>query len=223
MNKIRDEDMAVLSSAVRINLENGTRLNIEIEEVTIPLKSTFIGMESNQYLILSYPTPFAEIKNKLFSGNHIIVKYFSRGTVYAFQSKVVYVMSKPVNLLFLEYPKIIQRQDLRSQKRMSCCIPARLTAGEEETHGSIMDISKGGCRYQVRKIECANIRSLDVDEEITLNFPFPGKEGEIEVFGDTKSIRHDRNGLDLGIMFYRNPPDIQNSISQYILSVYDFI
>ncbi len=145
------------------------------------------------------------------------------GTVYAFQSKVIESTSKPVKLLFLEYPKIIQHQDLRTQKRMSCYIPVKIKSNDEEANGAILDINKGGCRSHIKKVECENIQFIEIEDQITLIFPFPGIEGELEVAGSIRNVRRDSDGMELGVMFSRNSAEIQDKIAQYILSVYDFI
>jgi len=223
MNKEYNNEIDLLNTGVRINLDIGTQLSIEIEEVLMPLKSIFIGMDSNRYLIISCPTPFAPIKHKLYTGNHIILKYFHKGTVYAFQSKVIDITTKPIKLLFLEYPKIVQRQDLRKQKRMSCYIPVKIKFNKEEANGAILDINEGGCRSHIKKMECKDIQSVQVEDQITLLFPFPGIEGELAVSGSIKNLSCDSEGMNLGILFSKNSAEVQDRIAQYILSVYDFI
>ena len=223
MNEISDETIPFLSSGVRINLAIGTKLFIEIEGVAIPLKSKFLGMEPNQYLIIACPTPLAPVRHKLYEGNHIILKYFYKGTVYAFQSKMIEAIYKPVKLLFLEYPKIVQHKDLRRQKRMSSYIPTKINFSDEMSQGAILDINQGGCRCHIKKIESENLQEIENECQLSLVFPFPGVEGELEVFGFIKNVMENDEGMDLGIKFDKNSAEVQDKIAQYILLVYDFI
>ena len=106
---------------------------------------------------------------------------------------------------------------------MNCYIPVKIKFNEGEANGAILDINKGGCRSHIKKIECENIQSVEIDDQISLIFPFPGIEGELEVLGNIRNIRRDKDGMELGAMFGRNTTEIQDKIAQYILSVYDFI
>jgi len=213
----------LFNAGVRISLDMGMQLNIEIEGVSMPLHSEFVGMENSQYIIIKIPQPYSSIKHKLFKGNQIIAKYLTQGTVYAFQTKILEIIAKPVRLLFLEYPKIIQHRDLRSHKRISCFIPVNIEYGDKELSGAMLDINKGGCRCQINKSTKDELSSLKVKDSILLKFPFPGVEGNIEISGEISNIKKNKTDLHTGVMFRDTSEEVKQTIERYIVSVYDFI
>ncbi len=207
----------------RISIESGTQLQIEIEGVAYRFKSVLIGMEPDEYLIIKTPmvpsdAPFGSIKHKLFRGSQIVVRYLYKGIVFGFQSKLIEAIYTPIKLLFVEYPKIIEHHDLRSQVRVDCLLPAKIKIKDEEKHGVILDISKKGCRYRIKALEDEKLPSIQIDEKITLRLQFPGIEDEHLVSGKVKNISRDYQEMSLGIEFHEITPEVQNIISQYILA-----
>ncbi|MBW1765386.1 MAG: PilZ domain-containing protein, partial [Deltaproteobacteria bacterium] len=99
----------------------------------------------------------------------------------------------------------------------------KIKTNEGESKGVILDINRKGCRCHINKIEYKSLQPMDIDIKNTLLFPFPGIEGELEIRGLTRNIQRDGDGVDLGIVFSQNQAAIHDKISQYILSVYDFI
>ncbi|MCP4715712.1 MAG: flagellar brake protein [Deltaproteobacteria bacterium] len=213
----------LFDSGVRIALDIGTPLHLELEGVAMPLQSDFVGMATDRYIIIGSPNLYSQVKHKLFAGNHIIVKYLFNGTVYAFQSKLIETINKPVRLVFLEYPKIVQRKDLRDHKRMTCYFPVKLIYENEVVAGVILDINKKGCRCKTQIQRSDNISTVNIDDPMDLKFPFPGIEGEMQIPGAVTNIYKDGLGLDIGIKFKETSLEVERIISQYILSVYDYI
>ena len=78
------ENVDHLDIGKRILLEPGTQLQIEIEGVTSRFKSTLVGMEPDEYLIVKTPKAAlsGSIKNRLFRGNQIVIRYLHKGTVF---------------------------------------------------------------------------------------------------------------------------------------------
>ncbi len=115
----------------RISIELGTQLEIEIEGVPTRFKSSLVGIEPDEYLIIKAPEAALpdSIKNKLFRGNQIVVRYLCKGTLFGIQSQLVQVTSTPIRLLFVEYPKTIENYDLRSHERIDCFFPAKIKMG----------------------------------------------------------------------------------------------
>lgn len=198
----------------------GTQVNFKIDGVEIALTSEFVGMEEKEYLILKFPKPFRFIKNKLFPGNIITIEYLFKGTIYAFQTRLFATIDKPVKLVFLEYPKIIQRHDLRSDNRLDCFIPAKIKIGKQTFSGVIMDISPKGCRWHSK--ELTDEVSILSYEDITLICQFPGKIGELEVIGKAKNVKKSKQEKVLGFVFDKGSIEAQKMITQYIFSAKDY-
>lgn len=206
----------------RICLEIGIPIQLKMEGVAFPLQSVLVGMEIDEYLIIKIPAQYTNVKHKLITGVDIIVRYLYRGTVYGFQTKLIEIISKPVKLLFLEYPKIIEHYDLRSQKRAESIFPATIMIKDKTNHGAIIDVSKNGCRCSIQNSRKEPLPPVQIDDEIVLNCKFPGVEGDREVLGKIKNIRRSRKELIIGVEFLRLELKIHDLISQYLYAVEDF-
>lgn len=206
----------------RINLELGTELQVELTDVAMPLYSSFLGMDAGEYLIIKSPSPYNMVKQKLYKGNELVIKYLYNGTIYAFQSKLIEHISKPFKLLFLEYPKIIEKHELRSFKRAKCFFPAQFAADKKKCQGLILDISRRGCRFQFQLGSGESPPSLKVDDQIHLYCKFPGIEGDIEISGTLRNIKKTKQEITLGVSFSKtNPEEINNVITKYIFSIFE--
>jgi len=208
----------------RISIELGTQLEIEIEGVPTRIKSSLVGIEPDEYLIIKAPEAALpdSIKNKLFRGNQIVVRYLCKGTLFGFRSQLVQVTSTPIRLLFVEYPKTIEAYDLRSHERVDCFLPAKIEIKDEEKNGAILDISEGGCRCVIKSSEGEKLPSVQIGELITLSCQFPGTESEQVISGEVKNVGMDKQKAVLGIQFHEIAPGLQNIIAQYISTVNEF-
>jgi c-di-GMP-binding flagellar brake protein YcgR len=207
----------------RISVEIGTPVKVELEDIEIPMQSSIVGLENDKYIIIKAPEPFKRIKHKLYTGNEMIVRYISGGTVYAFQTKVMETILKPIPLLFIEYPRIIQRHDLREQKRTNCHMPTRIIVGETENIGCIVDMAKFGCRCIVQASKNSKLIKYDLENQITMKSIFPGSKDIVCISGVIKNVKRTKAEYDLGILFTKETPvESQKIISWFISTIEEF-
>lgn len=206
-----------------ISIKLGTQVKIEIEGVGIRLRGTLVGMEPGEYLIVKLQdATFDGLKDGLFQGNKIIVRYVYEGSVFGFLSKLIETILTPIKLLYIEYPRIIENFDLRSQKRMDCFLPSSIIIRDEERQGSILDISEGGCCFLINMLKGEKLLSVQIDEQITLRCQFPGIEGEQMVSGKARKFSMDKKETALRIQFYDLDPEVKNTIAHYISTAEEF-
>jgi hypothetical protein len=206
----------------RISLEMGTELQVEFMDVTIPTYSALVGMEGDLYMVVKSPAPYNLVKQKIYTGNELIIKYLFGGTVYAFQTKIIDAISKPFKLLFLEYPKIIEKHELRSFKRAKCFFPAKLLFDQKECPALVVDISRRGCKCQVKVLPGEKYPAFRIDETLHLFSKFPGIEGDVKIGGTIRNLKKNKQEIVLGIGFSKtNPESIQQLINQYMLAIYE--
>lgn len=218
------EKVNVRSSAVRISIDIGTKLYLQIDGVDFILQSMFIGMETNEYIIIKSPSSLFKIKHKLFRGNDIVVKYVCKG-IHTFQTRVIehitkkVSMAKPLSMLIIEYPKIIQSHDPRSHTRMHCFIPSTITGKNNKGVGAVLDISRVGCRWQMKAtLKEEKIPSFSVNEKVTVECKSPGVKESLILVGDVRTIKRNKQELTLGVLFRKRSQEVQNEIAHYLLS-----
>jgi c-di-GMP-binding flagellar brake protein YcgR len=159
------------------------------------------------------------IKNRLFQGNKIVVRFLYEGTIFGFQSELIKAIFDPIKLLFISYPKIIARHELRSQKRFESFLPSDLSIKNKMFRGVILDISERGCRCLIKASQGENMPNITINQDLTINFQLPGVENEMTISGIVKNFKRDINELHLGIQFDKISQPVQNKINQYVLSV----
>jgi len=199
----------------------GTQLQIEIEGVSSRLKSNLVGMVLNKCLIMD--APFVNnIKNRLFQGNKIVVRFMYEGTVFGFESELIKAISDPIKAIFVSYPKIIARHELRSQKRIESFLPSELMIKNKMYRGVILDITERGCRCLIKASGVEKLPSIMIEEDLIITFHLPGIEDKMAISGIVKNLQRDDKELHLGIKFDKIPHLVQNKINQYVSSIEAF-
>jgi hypothetical protein len=206
----------------RISLEIGVPFQLKLVDVAFPLQSVLVGMEIDEYLIIKIPSQFSNVKHKLYPGVEIIVRYIYQGIVFGFQTKLTDVIFKPVKLLFLEYPKIIEHHELRSHKRAHSIFPATIQIKDKISNGAIIDISKSGCRCHILATPKNLLPPAQIDEDILLTCKFPGLNGDHKIMGIIRNIEKSRKDLIMGVEFKFIEEKINDHINNYIYSIEDF-
>lgn len=217
-------DIDKINMGPQLSMQIGVPMRLEIDGISIPVESAFVGVEEN-YLILRAPNPYNLVEHKIFKGAELIVKYISHGTVFAFQSKVYGNITEPIKLLVLEYPKIVQKHELRKQRRTKCYIPVTVKVNDNEMNGAIVDITKKGCRCLISKpLENKKFSVINIDNKVELNCKFPGIKGKIPLAGKIKNIKKCKKEFDLGIMFSSDSKkESVKIVSWYVTTIEDYI
>lgn len=211
------DDDKILNQGVRLALELGIRLKVEIAGVDILLESSFVGFV-DEYIIITPPMPYQQIQHKLFDGVELVVRYFYQGTIYAFQTRLLSQIEKPTKLLFIEYPKLIQKSELRSEKRSFCYIPAVVSKGDKDNQATIVDIAKSGCHFTVSGKNNKRLMFFKVEEKVSVKCKFPGVKVPVEIIGVVKNVRSSRYETSVGLQFHENTADVTQKIIKWYLS-----
>ncbi|MBF0117264.1 MAG: flagellar brake protein [Desulfobacterales bacterium] len=200
----------------KLKIDAGTRLQLFIKGVTIPVTSIFIGMKTDEYVVISQPAPFQPIKHRLVKDAHLVVKFLYEGTVSAFQTKVLGTVSDPIKLTILSFPDIVQNYNLRSLKRINCYLPIKLLINGEIRDGVIRDISKKGCRCKVQPGD--DKKSIIKGKEIAMKCQFPGIKEEQGIIGRIMNAQEldNKKELDVGIEFIKMSSYLSSVLPQYI-------
>jgi hypothetical protein len=183
-----------------IFIETGTVLSLTFDGFESSVESTFVGKKSNQYIVITPPSGFDMIEKKLLKADRIKIKYLFEGDIFEFDSRLTKIAHDPLMLLLLQYPASVEKQELRSLKRIHCFISAQVEIHKEMRDGVIKDISKRGCRCEFETSKNME-KTVRLDDRIALNFCFPGIVDRQEILGRIKDIQTEDSKLDLGIEF----------------------
>ncbi|WP_022665179.1 DUF4388 domain-containing protein [Desulfospira joergensenii] len=190
-------------------LEIGIKLLVDFEDLDLCLRSTLVGIEHGKYLLLKAPVPFESLERDGIQGGELIIKSLYKGTIYAFRSRLMALISEPSRLMFIQYPERIEHHELRAHKRFRCSIVAQARVDESERGGVIENISMGGCRCAIESFSSDQepARTL-LQETIPFRCRFPGTQKEVRFMGQVKNTQQKTDEVAVGVEFmYREDSD----------------
>ena len=188
------------------SLKIGAFLQIRLKESKTMMKAVFVGKKKDEYFVITRSESPESSNVMLSPEKEIIARHLYNNRVYEFKSKIIKIISNPVELVLLDWPGSCHLRELRSIKRINCSVSTSVELKSETEakglSGVIKDINKNGCR-------CLFIFSDTIkntfknDEELLLTFAFPGTNGVQEVFGHIKNIQtaEDKVSINVGIEF----------------------
>ena len=198
------DNIALLDKENDIYIEIGTKLNMVIEGSKLSAESIFVGNKTGEYIVITPPSQIGSVRDELFKGNKVDIKYLYQGQILEFQTRLIEVIHEPIQLILLEYPKNVRERELRSQKRINCFVSAKIEVETEKNNGVITgvikDISKSGCRFLIQSSKSAE-NMFRINELIALKCHFPGIVGEQEAFGRVLDIQKKDDEISIGIQF----------------------
>jgi len=80
-------------------LEIGIKLLIDFNDLSVSFQSTLVGIEQGKYLLLKAPGQFGRTDQDRFKIENLTIKSLYKGTIYAFRSKLMSIISKPSKLM----------------------------------------------------------------------------------------------------------------------------
>lgn len=203
----------------RLNIELGCQVSIQVEGMEERLTSYLVGMLLNTYLIIETPSIIG-IGDLLPKGSPVVVRYLYLGEVFGFCSTVLGSTTLPFKIIFLSYPEVIEKINLRKKPRISCSIPASLNYRDLEIKGIIENINSGGCKFTTTQdAEDPEIQQISIEDDIQLFFPLFGLEGIKEFHGIVRNNNCDSKRIELGIEFKKLDVEISNMIDSYVEKV----
>ena len=216
------EGLLELDKSEGIYIDIGTQVYLNIEGVTYSVTSIFVGLLKDEFMIITLPRRYKSVKNKLFASNKMVVKYLHDGSAYAFQSSIIEMITTPIKALAIEYPKVVQKRELRSIKRANVVIPGRIEAKKVEFPIVIFDLSKNGCRfqYQEQKTTMTTFREGDL---MRIFCKFPGVASEVGALAVVRNIKREKNILSIGAAFQDLNSDFLTPLMRYLFDIEDFI
>lgn len=203
-------------------LEIGHEVLIEIQGLGRRFKTTLIGGEVGQYIIVKPPQTRAGME-ALLPGTLLTLRFvMSRGRICGFQSEVRQITRKPPRLLFISYPATFEVLNLRKHDRVHCYQPVTFYVEAQEHSGHIMNISTGGCLITMPPLG-SHMADFSEGSEAFLNFRKFESEDYSYVQGRIKKAMHERDHTKVAIEFDTLTDDVRECIESYVNAVYDHL
>jgi c-di-GMP-binding flagellar brake protein YcgR len=213
-----DKLLSHIGYGMRLNVELGNMLYLDIQETEEIYSSVLIGLEPLEYLIVR-PQFSQDIHCLLSVGQKISIRYQALGNEYGFKTHIIAITDEPCRLIFLSYPRTVESIEIRKEKRVGCYIPATVNMANRKIKGVISDISTSGCRFIVKLPEHLQPRQLQLVDTVVLLFPFIGLDGVQEFAGRVRNTTIDRKRISMGLEFVGIKDDIIHRIDDYILKL----
>lgn len=185
-----------INRSQRLFIELGTALLLEPESPDRTASSQLIGMQVGSYLIVQ----LAEhnwVRSRLQKGESLSAKYILSDDVYGFKTRIIRTIEDPDYLLFLEYPDDVESCNIRSEKRVECFLPVRLSLGPVSLKGIIVNINRSGC---LCRVDDSPDLELDSVTAVGLELPY-GQFETLSITAEIRSARTKENQTSFGLLF----------------------
>ena len=217
-----DRRVASAPQEMRLNIELGGLVQLQIEKEDVRFSGALVGMECDKYLILRV-SGSKGLKKNLAEGVETVCRYVQNGAVYGFRTIVLASIQYPMPLLFLAYPAITENINLRQEERIDCLLPSEVVLGKTVMTGIILDVSHHGCKLALKAADGANVPSLSLNNDIVVKAQLSAKS-ETETFtGKVRNIKMDNDRIVLGIQFADTPFETAERLTAYIRNVLSLV
>jgi len=180
----------------RLFIELGTSLLIETDEKIKSFPGKLVGMKVGDYLIVEV----SGIKSDtitLSKNEPVQVKYINLDDIYTFSSMVLVILSQPGNLVFLQYPDLVESCNIRGHKRIECFLPIQIKINEQQDPGIVTNISSKGCLCMIDQFQPdENINNRNVE----LLFSYGDLE-TLSISGEIRNSQIQGSQIKLGVYF----------------------
>ena len=200
----------------------GNIVDVEILTPTASkrIKTEFVGLLSERFIILNFPTPkrLSNADEYLKDGVVVIVRAVLEsggGQVIAFRQQVMSVSSHPARLLYLHFPKQVQLFSLRSQTRIPTLIPAKMVLdSERQLEGVIKDISLTGVMFESKSEDVSELKGSQI--KLVLD---KTKKGMSEFTGQVCSIKSTNACTQFGIQLLASEGEIKTFMQNHLIDL----
>ncbi len=196
-------------------VSHGTRLQLRLTQPDETISGILVGMIHEKLLIVNIKA-YSDVTT--LKDRNAQISYLYEGNLIEFSTPVVEVLNHPAQLVFLDFPKKIQKKTLRSLDRTPCYLPVLLVTNNQVHKSVINNISDSGCNV-VLKPMAGQSPKLGMKEIIKLNFKLPGSPVDIEISGKIRNVKKDDKEINVGVQFSYIGDDISNLLNAFIATL----
>lgn len=168
-------------------------------------QSQLVGVKENSYLLIEQPnlTRYGSLRDKMISKQKLIIRTIDEkmsGDIIGFRTVVNFKLFEPERLLAITYPSSVEIIELRKESRAIVQEPCIVmdAGNEKKQEGVITDLSKGGCRIEIKGGEDL---SFNVNDKVNLSFTHPISKEDNQKTATIRSCRKQSSNFILGLSF----------------------
>ena len=187
---------------MKLEAEIGTELQLEIEGSDGRVRTSLVGVITDELLIVQITSQLAQLINELDELPIVTLRGISRGQAFGFKSKALSCLNEPKPLLIVSFPKSIAKQDIRRNRRVKCLLPAKFAQDTTGISGVIADLSNSGCHFQTSiDLNDHQAAIVQLENAVLLSFQLPGKETPKTVEAVVRNTYVDKSTVHIGFEF----------------------
>lgn len=147
-----------------------------------------IGYLKGESFLVTMPRESGALA-KIFPHDEYIVRYFKGKNIIAFKTKILHVATIPYYHLHLEFPKELEKIEIRQAERINISITAQTLVQGEKHWSVIRDISAGGAQVVIND----EVGKAEDHVELFFDLKIGEIEREIHLVALIRNVRKGKN------------------------------
>lgn len=207
----------VMIPGIKMDISLGKDVVIRVPGHEHSYRGKIVGYDPYDYVIAKVRLP-SRVRKELSLGGEIVLKYIKDGTVYGFKTTVHNAITSPSSLIFFDYPRVIEKIELRRKKRTACSIEGSLHAADGAHNCLVVNISETGCKISAHARSRDKISDTKVDDTLFVVMNL-GSEGTLKVPIATRNVHQEHGVITIGAMFLDIMKEEEERIRKYLARV----
>jgi len=166
--------------------------------------------------------PSVTTRHPLRAGDTVVVRCAHEGTLYGFRTQVKSHAFRPQASMTLARPTEVGMQHLRQDDRVPCLIPASVSVGEKQLSGMLIDLSRGGCRFNSETTVDAPA-AIAPGTRVMIRFPLFQMGEQQSASGTVRSANLIDGVLRIGVEFGELSASVSDCVEAYIAGLIDIV
>ena len=199
---------------VQLDISLGKEVVIRVPDVEHAYRGKIVGFDPYDFIIANVRLPSA-VRGQLTFGGQLVLKYVHKGTIYGFRAAVHNAISSPAQLVFFDYPDVIEKIDLRRDPRHKCNIDGALHTTKGDCECMIVNVSETGCKVSARAGTRDLLKATKVNDTMVVSMNL-GSYGMLKLPLVVRNISLGKGIIYLGSMYLDIRKDESGLIQKYL-------
>lgn len=188
-------------------LEEGTTLQVRIEDIDYTFGSEFIGAGDDGQILIAFHPKLEPLQDRLTAGMIVSSYYLADDIYHMFSTRLERIVDDPQPAIVLQAPKEVLNIERRSQRRINCPLLARVDI-RKTLAMEITNINHKGCRI-MSDSAASNAVRLEPSDRILLRIRAPEAPHGYIVEGQVRNVQQQGGQIEAGVSFDTLPETLK--------------